>query len=144
MGACPAWLSEMRRVNGGVELAPPNAAIHRVAIVGRMHAWEWLAGARKADAYDHCAAHDLVGCQDIAWDIAGAEHELGLPADRLAAIVGDVDPRHVAFLRPCYLAFQLGRHALAVDTDAGEAPRLRAAADRYARALRVAVAALRR
>jgi len=65
--------------------------------------------------------------------------ELGLSADeqaRLIAVVGAaagrlVDPALLAFLRPCYLAFQLGRHALAATHDVAEAPRLAAAVRRY-------------
>jgi hypothetical protein len=111
-----------------------------VEIDGKLHAWEWLiepdGSLVKTDAYDHCGAHDLIGCQDIAWDVAAAGIELELAADeeaRLAAIAG-ADPRRVAFLRPCYLAFQLGRARLAADaSDPAEAQRLRAAAARYAR-----------
>ena len=118
-----------------------------------MHAWEWVAldGGKllKCDAVDHHAAHDLVGCQDVTWDLAGAEIELGLShveLHRVIAIVEDitarrVDPELLAFLRPCYLAFQLGRHALAAGSaDETEGARLRVAADRYAAHLRVAVA----
>ena len=110
----------------------------RVAIDGKLHAWEWLVQPDrtlvKTDAYDHHAAHDLIGCQDIAWDVVGATIELGLdPCEeqQLATYV-DADPRALAFLRPCYLAFQLGRAHLAATTDVSEAPRLRAAAQRYA------------
>lgn len=86
---------------------------------GRLHAWEWLdspGGLLKTDALDHHAGHDLVGCQDVAWDIAGAivEFDLsGTEADALAAVVEGASGRPVhtaliSFLRPCYLAFQLG------------------------------------
>lgn len=138
LGAAPA-------VRGSpAELAP---RVRRIEIDGRLHAWEWLVspgGALiKADAIDHHAAHDLVGCQDITWDLAGAAVELGLSAAeqrRIAAIAAEtcgrpVDPELLAFARPCYLAFQLGRHALAATTGGSEAIRLRAAADRYARQL---------
>jgi hypothetical protein len=132
-----------------VELAP---RVHRIEIDGRLHAWEWLVrddGALiKADALDHHAAHDLVGCQDLTWDLAGAAVELGLSAaeqQRLAAIAGEtagraVDPELLAFARPCYLAFQLGRHALGRGWTAGdgEAARLEAAVDRYAAQLAAA------
>jgi hypothetical protein len=118
--------------------------VHRVEVDGRLHAWEWLVRSDgtliKADALDHHAAHDLIGCQDITWDLAGAAVELGLSAaeqQRLAAITGEtsgcmVDPELLAFARPCYLAFQLGRHALAGAAGGEEAARLDAAARRYA------------
>lgn len=153
-GAPLELLAEVVRRNaalalGAVPALPGSPAalasrVRRIEIDGRLHAWEWLVGADgglvKADALDHCAAHDLVGCQDVAWDLAGAAVELALsPAeqDRLARITGETsgraaDPALVAFLRPCYLAFQLGRHALAATTGGGEAARLRSAAERYA------------
>jgi hypothetical protein len=153
-GASLDRLVEMVRRNATLALGSAPAVrgspaelarrVQRVEIDGRLHAWEWLvcdSGALvKADALDHCAAHDLVGCQDITWDLAGAAVELGLSAaeqQRLAAITGEtcgraVDPELLALARPCYLAFQLGRHALAADAGGSEAIRLRAAARRYA------------
>ena len=75
-------------VGGDVDADAVRAALHRagqrvrrVETDNRLHRWEWLAGPSrllKTDAVDHAAAHDLVGCQDIAWDVAGAEVELGL------------------------------------------------------------------
>lgn len=115
-------------------------AMQPVEIDGKLHAWEWLVQPGgtliKTDAYDHHAAHDLIGCQDIAWDVVGAAVELGLSEaeeQRLGDAVGTRRER-LAFLRPCYLAFQLGRAHLAADaSDATEAGRLRSAAARYAR-----------
>jgi hypothetical protein len=123
----------------------------RVEIDGRMHAWEWLVGddtALKTDALDHHAGHDLVGAQDIAWDIVAAGVELGLgpPEEaRLAAEVARQAGRPASaelreFLRAAYLAFQLGhwteaRRACAAD----EAERLDAVVERYGRALRAAL-----
>jgi len=63
-----------------------------------MHAWEWVVVDGtfvKTDAVDHHAAHDLVGCQDLAWDIAGASHELGLELDELATRTSTYAGRHV-------------------------------------------------
>jgi hypothetical protein len=111
----------------------------------RMHAWEWLHDGKglvvKADAIDHARAHDLVGCQDIAWDIAGALVELRLrpeELDQMCTIVEshtgrEIDPLLVRYLTPCYLAFQLGYYALAERALAfsTEAPRLREARERY-------------
>jgi hypothetical protein len=98
--------------------APPDLV--PVRIDGRLHAWEWLrlrgGGLCKTDALDHAAAHDLVGCQDIAWDVAGAAVELGLSDSATEALrvgVGAVagramSPEVVAALRLCYAAFQAG------------------------------------
>lgn len=117
-----------------------------VEIDGKLHAWEWLVrpdgSLIKTDAYDHHTSHDLIGCQDIAWDVVGASVELSLSPDeqqRLAAIVG-ADRERVEFMWPCYLAFQLGRAKLAAGQAAGmadtaEAARLEAQAARYARLL---------
>ncbi len=119
--------------------------IRPVEIDGRMHAWEWLVRRDgtlfKTDAVDHCSSHDLIGCQDLTWDLAGAEIELGLQGGevrQLAAVVETIagrahDPALLALMRPCYLAFQLGRHSLAIDTaDTAEAVRLRMVVDAYA------------
>jgi hypothetical protein len=152
-GASPARLAEMFHRNTSLALAaapalpgsPAELATHArpIEIDGRLHAWEWLVcdgGALvKTDALDHHAAHDLVGCQDVAWDVAGAAVELDLDAgeqQRLAAIVGEtsgrtVDPDLLAFVGPCYLAFQLGRHALAIGSEPSESRRLEAAVARY-------------
>ncbi len=95
------------------------ASMRRIATDNRMHAWEWLACADaivKTDAIDHHAAHDLVGCQDVAWDIAGAVVELGLSPDEERSLIEHVSRRAgrrpptplIRFSRGCYLAFQLG------------------------------------
>ncbi|MBP0491460.1 hypothetical protein [Roseomonas indoligenes] len=127
-----------------------DSATRRVWTDNRLHAWEWLVLPNgrllKADAVDHAAAHDLIGAQDIAWDLAGAASELGLTAperEALAASVGReagraVDPSLLTFLTPCYLAFQLGYHAMAADAlgwNPTEAGRARTAAAHYAEAL---------
>ena len=121
--------------------------VRRMETDSRLHVWEWLqrddGRLLKTDALDHHAAHDLVGCQDVAWDVAGATVELDLSPtemqDLCAGIEHEtgraVDPGLIAFSRPCYLAFQTGYYALAADALAGwpdEAARLRAASGRYA------------
>lgn len=131
-----------------LRISLPDLADRRARPVvsdNRMHAWEWLRDGKglvvKADAIDHARAHDLVGCQDIAWDIAGALVELRLRADELdqVRIIVEghsgrgIDPLLVRFLLPCYLALQLGYYALAERALAfsTEAPRLHAARARY-------------
>ncbi|MDB4963842.1 MAG: hypothetical protein JWP01_3841 [Myxococcales bacterium] len=133
-------------------LASLARSVRAIEIDGRLHVWEWLVRADgslvKTDALDHHAAHDLVGCQDLTWDLAGAGYELEMShheqhrlASTVAAITGRAhDPELLRFMRLCYLAFQLGRHALAIDTaDAAEAVRLRLITDRYAAALGTAL-----
>ena len=119
---------------------------HPVEIDGRLHPWKWLVlpdgRLLKCDALDHHAGHDLVGCQDIAWDVAGAAEEFALMPDgvaRLSRAVAEacgrsVDGGLLALLTPCYLAFQLGAHGMAAEaaSDPDEAARLRRAVSRYA------------
>jgi hypothetical protein len=147
-----AWARRVDLRTAGLEAFEPR--LRRVETDNRLHAWEWLAlpdgRLLKADALDHHAAHDLVGCQDAAWDVAGALCELGLEGERgalLAAVEreagrgGAVDPGLVALLAPCYLAFQLGAWTMAAQVAAPEeAPRLGAAVERYAGLLRRALA----
>lgn len=132
-------------------LADPSALehkVHRIYTDNRLHAWEWLvsgSGLIKADALDHGAAHDLIGHQDVSWDVAGAIVELGLSKEevaRLCQILGQesgrpVDQALLAFMLPCYLTFQLGAHLMAAGSlgEGPEAIRLRRAADRYGRRL---------
>jgi hypothetical protein len=147
-GASPTTLWQMARHNTAValgqdaarrfdrwtpaELAALAARARPVETDNRLQAWEWLVlpdgRLLKADAVDHHAAHDLVGCQDIAWDVAGAMVELGV-RPRL-----EVDPGLLALLLPCYGAFQLGAWTMAAEAapDAAEAGRCRRAAERYA------------
>jgi hypothetical protein len=164
-GASLATLSEMLCVNASEALGEEagrafkrfariaddlEPRVRRVQTDNRLHRWEWLVGRDgtllKTDALDHCAAHDLVGCQDIAWDVAGAAIELDLDLDELAELqaqVGQeagrpVNPDLLRFLAPCYAAFQLGSWSMAraTDGDPDEAVRLDREVARYARHLR--------
>lgn len=96
--------------------------VHRIQTDNKLQLWEWLCTADgrilKTDGYDHCAGHDLVGCQDLAWDIAAAlcefdlsETETEMLLQRLSFAEIEVDCELVALLRPCYVAFQLGSYA---------------------------------
>ncbi len=133
-GASLGALLEMTRHNAAEALGPEagreiealgrvipelEARIRPVETDNRMHAHEWLVAPGgvllKTDALDHHAGHDLVGCQDIAWDLAGAEVELGLGPDEVRSLLISlerrgipVDPGLLAFLGPAYLAFQMG------------------------------------
>jgi len=121
---------------------------HPVDTDNRLHAWEWLVTPDKrlikTDALDHSAAHDLIGCQDIAWDIAGAAVELALSERerwRLARIVARISGRPsnsdlLTVLELCYIGFQIGlwtfAAASAPDT---ETPRIEALLANYKRRL---------
>lgn len=129
-----------------------SAEVRPVETDNKPHAWEWLVlpdgRLLKADAVDHHDAHDLIGCQDVAWDVVGAAVELNLDAAEqaiLAEYVARASGHAVSvplmdFYRPCYLAFQLGHHTLAAEALEGlvpeEAARLRRAAERYVTLLR--------
>jgi hypothetical protein len=122
----------------------------------KLHAWEWLVTPRgeilKADALDHHRGNDLVGPQDVAWDLGGAAVELGLGADALRQLTAAVarragtrepEPAQLDFYELAYLAFQTGRHTLAAEalepTLPAEAARLRAEVERYSEGLRRAI-----
>lgn len=91
----------------------------------RMHAWEWVRGGDiwyKLDALDHHAAHDMVGCQDITWDLAGAAVELGLSNTERDDLVKALATRirrnvphgFVVASELCYLGFQMGLWTMAL------------------------------
>jgi hypothetical protein len=123
--------------------------LRRVDTDNRLHAWEWVIapGGRilKTDALDHSGAHDLVGCQDIAWDVAGAcvEFDLNPKArDKLARVVERAADRELpadllATFEACYLGFQLGLWTNAWSTsNNAERGRIEALLKRYTRRVR--------
>jgi hypothetical protein len=132
-------------------LADIASACAPVAIDGRLHRWEWLvldhSRLVKADALEHHADHGLVGCQDLAWDLAGLRVEHAMTAsecDRLVASLATAcgyrsHPEKEAFFETCYLAYQMGYYALAADAaasaDAMEKARCTVRRDFYANGL---------
>jgi hypothetical protein len=119
-----------------------------VEVDARLHAWEWLVLSNgrllKTDAVDHCDGHDPIGCQDPAWDLAGAIVELELDATeaewmrrRVRTEASPAEPEQLAFYLGCYLGFQLGLHQLGcqASVDPSERALLEAATARYARRL---------
>jgi hypothetical protein len=171
-GAPPRALAELARVNAAEALGPEAGDRARlleaflpdverearpVEVDGKMQPWEWLVlpGGRlvKTDAVDHHAAHDLAGCQDALWDVAGAQVELGLThreARRLAraarAVSRGADPALLPFYRVAFLALEVGRwtYALASEPPGPERARREAALERYRRALAAELHALAR
>lgn len=123
--------------------------IVRVRTDNKLDRHEWLrssAGALiKTDALDHHQAHDLVGCQDLAWDVAGAIVEIDVDQDRNERFIDTVENSAAAtvdrelldFYRLAYLAFRLGKARLGQTmTEPAEQQRLDCAARRYAAELR--------
>ncbi|MGR4863925.1 hypothetical protein [Caulobacter sp. LARHSG274] len=160
-GAGTSELLDMARVNTAEALGEPAAeALHErlrvlartpagapIAIDGRLHAWEWRVTPQgrllKTDAVDHARGHDLVGCQDVGWDVAGAQIELDLSDDEAAWLAraierlggGHVAPARLALHRACYAAFQIGLWSLGDGLDPAEQGKISAHALRYRRAL---------
>jgi hypothetical protein len=142
-GASLEQLSEMCKYNAsqlGIELecAPPSHA-QPIEVDNKLELCEWLVTrdgrVLKCDAEDHHAGHDLIGCQDPAWDVAGAMVELGLSAREL-----DYPSDTLAFYTRAYAAFRAGKCKLAVDELSGwaddDAARMRVELERYCQLLR--------
>lgn len=102
-----------------------------ICIDGKLDRHEWLrlgdGRLLKADALDHHAAHDLIGCQDLAWDVAGAAIEFALAPNQtrwLAAAAGRasgrlVDPELLVFMHHAYLAFRSGQSVMSEEMAGG-------------------------
>ena len=160
-GASAGELLDMARRNASLELGDGRASaldawsersedlerrIIRVRTDNRLDRHEWLRTASgaliKSDALDHHRAHDLIGCQDVAWDCAGAivEFELNqLQAEQLVSAAGEwsgrrVDRALLEFYRIAYVAFRLGQARLGGTMVGGSSERQRLAlrGNRYA------------
>ncbi|HEV7784041.1 MAG TPA: hypothetical protein VGQ28_01825 [Thermoanaerobaculia bacterium] len=168
-GATPERLFEMMSYNTGKALGPEAAEAlsdwkgrlpeiarreHLVLTDNKPHAWEWLVLPNgkilKADALDHHRTNDLVGPQDLAWDLAGTAVELSFDEGELDDLASEVARRsgtppaerlQLDFYTLAYLAFQTGRHNLAAEALASSAPeeavKMHAAAEGYAERLRL-------
>jgi hypothetical protein len=161
-GAPMTDLLEMAKINGAEALGSEVGAViaehleylskitppgRPIAVDGRLHAWEWVetpdGRLLKTDAVDHAFGHDLIGCQDIAWDIAGARIELDLSGEEAAWLMraverldgGEASPARLALHEALYAAFQLGLWSVGQDGDAENARRIAAHAERYRRTL---------
>jgi hypothetical protein len=162
-GASPSTLARMARHNialaFGADLGSAvgalleyadelDPAVNRIHTDGRLQACEWLVtrdgDILKTDALDHATSHDLVGCQDIAWDIAGAIAEFNLDERRQADLCAGVerqsgtriDRRLLKLMLPCYLGFQTGLWSMALEgADEAERRRIEALLQGYRQAL---------
>lgn len=120
--------------------------IVRVRTDNRLDRHEWLRSASgaliKSDALDHHQSHDLIGCQDIAWDAAGALVEFDASPERAAELIaaiehwsgGAIDRELLAFCHMAYAAFRLGHARLGASMagDIAERARIDRRGDRYA------------
>ena len=166
-GAGPAELFQMALRNISLGLASEAAQalqsrapdldklarrVVRVRTDNKLDVHEWLRTSDgrllKTDALDHHCAHDLIGCQDMAWDVAGAISEFQLDLAQAARLVDAterasgrvVDAELLDFYRLCYPAFRLGQAALGAQMCGGDAPgaaRLARLGERYRAELQI-------
>ncbi|MDB4987498.1 MAG: uncharacterized protein JWN04_2676 [Myxococcaceae bacterium] len=142
-GAGPSSLAELIVHNAGELLGSEHALVaaslreqvpglcetHRVtATDNKLEAYEWLCTSDgrllKCDAEDHCAGHDCIGCQDPAWDLAGACVELALTPSELEQVQRQLwdgaryraNHAKLRFYRLAYAAFRAGRAHYGVDS----------------------------
>jgi hypothetical protein len=129
-GASVPELFEMIRRNVGLALGLEvgcrwnldmlDGRVRRVRTDNKLDRKEWLrlpdGRLIKCDALDHHHDHDLIGCQDPGWDLAGAMVEFDLPRGALEALVAAAQlPRDcgdVLFYELAYCAFRLGQAAI--------------------------------
>lgn len=105
-----------------------DAARECVVTDNRMHRWEWVRDGEgtllKCDSADHAFAHDLIGPQDIAWDVMGAVVELGLEVNSLIDALSTrgvrVNRELFDFYAVAYAAFQLGYYDMAAASATNE------------------------
>ncbi len=134
-------LERMIEVNVGCRLQAPEEGVV-IAGDGRMLPHEWIETRRgyvKTDAFDHYDDHFFPGCQDIAWDIAGASVEWGFPPeallDRYLRLQPDPKLRaRIPFYVAAYRAYRIGYCRMAADSlgDRAEANRFRSLLLKYA------------
>lgn len=128
-------IREMIAINSPGAAVPADGAVrdgHTVAVDSRMLPHEWLetaGGFIKTDGIDHHDDHFFPGCQDIAWDLAGAcvEFSLGNAAAeyllaRYESLSKDADiRRRLPFYRTAYLSYRYGYVSLAAEALGGTA-----------------------
>ena len=128
-GASLDELSRMARRNvslafgpemAGRVTAPSASSFQRTRTDNRLDRdkWLWRQDGRllKTDALDHHQSHDLVGCQNAAWDVAGAIVEFDLDHDEAAQLISGsgptVDRNLIDFFLIAYASFRLGEATL--------------------------------
>jgi hypothetical protein len=120
------------------------SSVQRLRTDNKLDRGEWLrmpdGRLLKTDSLDHHCAHDLIGCQDMAWDLAGAIIEFEFDEVEARRLVGSaeraaacsVDASLLDFYRVAYCCFRLGQATLAADSvDGAACDQLRSRAARY-------------
>jgi hypothetical protein len=109
-------------------VVPDFPAFETVAVDGRMLPHEWIETSTgdfwKTDALDHYDDHFFPGCQDIAWDIAGAIVEFRMSAEQESALIEAYLREHgerywekrLRYHTIAYLAYRIGYAQLAQQT----------------------------
>ena len=131
-GASLDELAQMARRNISLALGadwaasvptPQVAVFRRVRTDNRLDRDKWLrlpnGDLLKTDALDHHQSHDLVGCQNPAWDVAGAIVEFELDQAEAEHLISESGP-HVergllGFHLIAYAGFRLGQAALRLE-----------------------------
>lgn len=98
-----------------------SRSVKRVRTDNKLSKEEWLRSPNgrliKTDALDHHQAHDLVGCQDLAWDVAGAIVEFDLDRREAVSLIAatrqPVSSELLEFYKLAYASFRLGEEELA-------------------------------
>lgn len=122
-----------------------------IKIDGRLDCHEFIASPHgkivKTDALDHHAGHDLIGCQDVLWDIAGAAVEWGLKDSEISDLIcaishaanRNIRSEYFEFYRITYCAFRIGLATMAMEalssTDPEESTRFEKQVKKYRKAL---------
>jgi hypothetical protein len=108
--------------------AAPSEGLRRVRTDNKLDREEWLripdGRLLKTDAVDHHCGHDLIGSQDMAWDVAGAIVEFALDTQHVRALIDateraagrPVKPALLEFYRVAYCCFRLGQAKLAAES----------------------------
>ena len=123
--------SDACRILDSFDTEALQARVRRVRTDNKLDRHEWLRlpGGKlvKTDAVDHHQTHDLIGCQDLAWDIGGAVTEFDLDAGETETLIASsgaaIGLELLDFCRIAYASFRLGRAVLAGQI--GEADRYR-------------------
>ncbi|MGZ2411874.1 hypothetical protein ACUXST_001295 [Sphingomonas sp. F9_3S_D5_B_2] len=128
------------------KLEPLQGRVRPVCTDNRMDRHEWLqtpdGQLLKTDGVDHHQAHDLIGCEDFSWDVAGAITEFELGRDEAATLISaaeqaagrSVDRELLEFYLIAYAAFRLGVASFGAELtrgNAAETQRLDASRHRY-------------
>ena len=137
-GLGPEWLPCLSSLE---ELRSELCARSTVKIDGRLIPYEFVEtkqGYVKTDTLDHHDDHFFPGCQDIAWDVAGAAIEFGLPQ-----VETKVSRKCLGYYKIAYLSYRLG-YCLMASASGYDQSGFQALSERYRSQLRYELGHLHR